>query len=737
MTVASTIAGADGSYAFANVAPGTYRVHLDETTAPAGMGVANGANASDVPVAAGQAVSGLDFAVRYTGVVGDRVWHDLDSDGAQDQGEPGLGGVSITLSRAGADGVWETEDDEVVGTTASAADGSYEFAVLPPGTYRVSVASLPLGSIASTGTVVSATVALDQVADTVDFGLRYTGEIGDLVWLDKDVDGVRDAAESGVAGTSVSAVTAGADATFGTADDVVEGTAETDADGAYLISNLRPATYRVSIDGLSIPVGTAASTTHPVETVLDPHEVDESVDFGVRWTGSIGDRVWLDHDADGQQDAGEPGIGGVQMTLVDLGADGILDTGDDVPYSDVYTAADGSYAFTSLPPAKYRVVSVLSTAPPRTGRTTASNFVIQLGAGEAKTTADFGFAWWEWLTLTIGEGNVTTLSGNGTNATVNGNATTSSFRTPGGSVVVGQFLYVLTAGSIRRVSLTTGGTIILAGDATATGCVDSSTATSVRFGATPGQMTTDGTHLYVGDYACSTVRKVSIATGATSTVTSMSSAFGVAIASDGYLYAGSYNGQLYRVNLATGAKTAFTATSVVGLVADGTALFAINQQSCAWGGVCTHRIVRIGLDGAVSTLAGDIVDAGVLASAGDYLYARHRSAHQLIRVKKSDGSWAVVAGTTSAGYADGVGTDAWFNAINGIASDSKALYVSDHSNHRIRKVAISTSLPSAQSPHESATVALEPGQVTTVAGNGSAANVNATGVSASFKSPGG
>ena len=58
--------------------------------------------------------------------LGDFVWWDEDRDGAQDAGEPGVGGVTVNLYHPGAPQV-------VVATTTTAADGSYSFTGLAGG----------------------------------------------------------------------------------------------------------------------------------------------------------------------------------------------------------------------------------------------------------------------------------------------------------------------------------------------------------------------------------------------------------------------------------------------------------------------------------------------------------------------------------------------------------------------------------------------------------------------------
>ena len=77
-----------------------------------------------------------------------------------------------------------------------------------------------------------------------------------------------------------------------------------------------------------------------------------------------------------------------------------------------------------------------------------------------------------------------------------------------------------------------------------------------------------------------------------------------------------------------------------------------------------------------------------------------------------------LAGTGSSGSANWTGTSASFSSPTGITTDGTNLYVTDFSNHLIRKIVIST------------------GAVTTLAGTGSPGSAdNSTGTSASFNYP--
>jgi hypothetical protein len=77
-----------------------------------------------------------------SGTIGDFVWNDLNLNGIQDAGEPGLAGVGLNLK----DGA-----SQVIGTTTTNAQGFYQFTGRCAGTYTVEViaSTLPAGFVAS------------------------------------------------------------------------------------------------------------------------------------------------------------------------------------------------------------------------------------------------------------------------------------------------------------------------------------------------------------------------------------------------------------------------------------------------------------------------------------------------------------------------------------------------------------------------------------------------------------
>lgn len=83
-------------------------------------------------------ITSCEIEIKGPAIIGDFVWLDLDRDGIQDAGEPGIPNVTVILS-----GV--VEDDNYRDTTKTDANGIYHFQVPPPGTYKVTFV-LPPGS---------------------------------------------------------------------------------------------------------------------------------------------------------------------------------------------------------------------------------------------------------------------------------------------------------------------------------------------------------------------------------------------------------------------------------------------------------------------------------------------------------------------------------------------------------------------------------------------------------------
>jgi hypothetical protein len=222
--------------------------------------------------------------LRYA--VGDRVWLDLNSDGAQQPDEPAASATVSLLTVAG----------NVVATTNTDATGHYQFTHLRGGRYRLQFTDLPAHH-ALTGRAAAADPALDSDPDpatgltpvfvlaqgapnlvpaveasasSIDFenrtlnaGLVTRYSIGDRVWLDNDGDGLLGPGDSGVAGVTVQLL--------GNESHVLA-TAVTSPTGQYSFDELPAGTYQLRFS--KVPHGLIFTSRN----VGDNPAIDSDVD---------------------------------------------------------------------------------------------------------------------------------------------------------------------------------------------------------------------------------------------------------------------------------------------------------------------------------------------------------------------------------------------------------------------------------------------------------------------------
>ncbi len=273
-----------------------------------------------------------------------------------------------------------------------------------------------------------------------------TGAIGNYVWLDENSDGLQDAGEPGIPNVRVDLKDANGN---------IIATTYTDSDGKYLFPNVAPGTYFVDVVEATLPTGLSQTTgytntgdnvpsddnqegdlgnkdqsqSNGYQVVLSSGEENLTADFGYNYnptndvnngmnTASIGDRVWIDSDGDGVQDANEIGVSGIEVTLKDAGPDGIAGNADDVTVTTKTTDANGYYLFDGLAPGAYTVTVTSSTgashailtggqytqtgdpdhfaepvanAPAGTAGDNKTTKPVVLGPGDVFLNADFGY----------------------------------------------------------------------------------------------------------------------------------------------------------------------------------------------------------------------------------------------------------------------------------------------------------------------------------------------------------
>lgn len=187
--------------------------------------------------------------------VGDYVWWDDNGDGIQDAGEQGIEGVVLTLTGPDGDPVTDVYGD-LVGPVTTDEDGRYQFTdlpVLPEGQHYTVTVTPPAGAVpttpgagddrgadSSTGSAESSDLTVDGASDvTLDFGFVKTYAVGDVVWIDRNGNGVQDAGEDPLPGVTVTLLDQD-----GRPIDGVE-PVTTDENGRYLFDGLLAGRYQL------------------------------------------------------------------------------------------------------------------------------------------------------------------------------------------------------------------------------------------------------------------------------------------------------------------------------------------------------------------------------------------------------------------------------------------------------------------------------------------------------------
>ena len=184
-------------------------------------------------------------------------------------------------------------------------------------------------------------------------------------------------------------------------------TAVTDAEGKYSFVGLPLGEYTVSVvDPTSGPLAgtkpteaytgrykTTADVTIKAETgsVID-------VNFGFVKPASVGDKVWMDVNRDGIQDADEPAMPGVTVTLTRADGSAVTDASGN-PVAAVTTDANGQYKFENLLPGDYKVTftnpagyeaTVSDAGDDRGADSNGTEAAVSLTQGQDDATVDYG-----------------------------------------------------------------------------------------------------------------------------------------------------------------------------------------------------------------------------------------------------------------------------------------------------------------------------------------------------------
>ncbi len=391
--------------------------------------------------------------------IGNRVWSDINANGIQDPGEPGVAGVQVQLKRVADDYIW--------GTAVTDANGNYYFSsnlterwqgngdstgggLIPNEAHYLRIANAadfaasgPLnGYQLTTLNATSAASSLDTSIDsnatattatdwrvpvtapppgfnnhTYDVGITGVVSVGNLVFLDANANGVQDAGETGIAGAVLTLTDMNGNPVTNSLGQTVAPVTTT-SNGAYSFGNLPVAQYKVKItypDGYGPTLtgqGTSSTDSSAFEATsvlfTGASQADNTLDFGVVPKVSVGDYVWYDVNHDGLQDSTDIPLQGVTLTLTKADGTAAYDTAGNLVTTTTTNSA-GYYTFDNLPFGQYKVTVTppAGYVPTVTGAgnssndssTTSATSVVLNTNGQRDPTLDFGF----WGEVSVGD----------------------------------------------------------------------------------------------------------------------------------------------------------------------------------------------------------------------------------------------------------------------------------------------------------------------------------------------
>lgn len=291
-----------------------------------------------------------------TFTLGDKVFEDLNHNGLQDEGEPGIAGVTVTLQGPNAVVVAVTNGSGFYQFTNLQAGVPYTVTFTRPNGYQATIrsgaANDPLNSDGDPATGIVAGIVLTQNNANIDSGFWRPASLGDFVWEDRNGNGTQDQGEPGIVGATVRLLnSAGAFISSTTTNGSGFYQFANLPKGDYVLEFIAPtgyvATVKLNEAGKDAADSDADRNTGRTGVVtLNAGEDDPSNDAGFYRPASLGDRVWDDRNKNGVQDLGEPGISGAKVTLYDAEGNEIAST---------LTDSSGLYQFGNLPPGRYTI----------------------------------------------------------------------------------------------------------------------------------------------------------------------------------------------------------------------------------------------------------------------------------------------------------------------------------------------------------------------------------------------
>ncbi|MEO9952738.1 MAG: SdrD B-like domain-containing protein, partial [Nonlabens sp.] len=284
-----------------DVYAGDVRVDIVNSSLPTGAVQTEGTDPTTVTAVSGTTVTEENNGFNIPATLQGLVYNDVNGNGTQDVGEPGISNVDILITDQAGNAQTVTTD----------SNGAYMASIVAAGIASVDIvdSTLPTGAVQTEGTdptnvtVVSGTTVVEE-----DNGFNVPGVVEGHVYNDINGNGTQDAGEADLSGVDVLiADSAG-----------VSQTVTTDANGDYTANVAAPGTASVDIVDSTLPTGAVQTEgTDPTSvTVVSGTTVVEE-DNGFNVLGVVEGHVYNDINGNGTQDAGEADLSGVDVLITD------------------------------------------------------------------------------------------------------------------------------------------------------------------------------------------------------------------------------------------------------------------------------------------------------------------------------------------------------------------------------------------------------------------------------------